>query len=292
MIENGTQKEIDGCQRVYFHGHWILFYKPPEENWANHKILIDHLTRRAFHNTERGINTPGEKLEMARAAYENENDPGRKRVNAAMLAGALFNRASDIFNSIVSLAERGVTVTRENDLMKRCSACFFEALELGKQVKHYSGEEGIDEVWGEPFRAFTLSIEDFYRQRYIKMAAAMNDIDLIVDAIQATLGSNKEYQPVNPLLEEFKYWAKREMETMKSDPRYFEIWPGYASTLEQLVDYDPGCNSDRDELFCLRSKGLLKRGVDLINWIAAARVQMPKSRDAYLQALNDFNNQP
>ncbi|MGC4093589.1 MAG: hypothetical protein QM756_37965 [Polyangiaceae bacterium] len=37
-------------------------------------------------------------------------------------------------------------------------------------VLHRSGEEGIDELWGEPFKAFAFPIEEFYKSRYIKIA--------------------------------------------------------------------------------------------------------------------------
>ena len=39
------------------------------------------------------------------------------------------------------------------------------------------GEEGIDELWGEPFRAFSIPVEDFYESRYIKIGQIMRDID-------------------------------------------------------------------------------------------------------------------
>ena len=65
-------------------------------------------------------------------------DPERKRVNAAMLAGALFNRATDLFTSIVDLGEQGIKVSENNELMRECSECFQEALNLGQQVKHIS----------------------------------------------------------------------------------------------------------------------------------------------------------
>ena len=147
--ENGTQQNFDGKECIYYDGYWIRCYPAPEATLANKKRLIDSLTRRAFHHTEAGINTPGERLEEARLAYEQEVDPARKRVNGAMLAGALFNRATDIFTAIVILESKGVKVSRSNELMKQCSNCFKEALELGEQVKHYSGHEGIDEIWGD-----------------------------------------------------------------------------------------------------------------------------------------------
>ena len=89
------------------------------------------LTRRTFHHTEPGINTPGSKVESARLSFISEQDPAKKRVNAAMLAGALFNRATDIFTSIVDLESKGIAVNQDNNLMLECSACFEEALELG-----------------------------------------------------------------------------------------------------------------------------------------------------------------
>ena len=84
----------------------------------------------------------------------------------------LCSIATDIFRTIVDLASKGVAVSSDNELMQECGQCFKEALELGKQVKHYSGQEGIDELWGEPFRAFSVPIETFYESRFIKIAQA------------------------------------------------------------------------------------------------------------------------
>jgi hypothetical protein len=121
-VENGTIEKIDGVNHIYFDQYWIRYYEPPEESLTEKKKLLDALTRRTFHHTEPGINTPGDKLDEVRAAYERQQDEQRKRVNAAMLAGALFNRATDIFTTIVDLEEKGIRVTREDDLMKQCSS--------------------------------------------------------------------------------------------------------------------------------------------------------------------------
>ena len=153
---NGTRLIIDETDYIYYYGYWIRYYQPLTDTLSNRKLLIDSLTRRAFHHTEAGISTPGKSLDQARIAYESETNPARKRVNAAMLAGSLFHRATDLFTSIVDLGELGVQVSRDNELMRQCSGRFQEALTLGKQVKHYSGCEGIDEIWGEPFKAFTM----------------------------------------------------------------------------------------------------------------------------------------
>ncbi|MGD8206492.1 MAG: hypothetical protein PVH47_00280, partial [Thiohalocapsa sp.] len=86
-IENGTIAEIDGRTCVYMDGYWIKYYEPPPETLEAKKALIEALTRRLFNHVEHGINIPGFRLAEARAAYEQETDPERKRVNGAMLAG-------------------------------------------------------------------------------------------------------------------------------------------------------------------------------------------------------------
>ena len=65
-----------------------------------------------------------------------------------MLAGALFNRATDIFTKLVDLQALGVEISSDNALMRECGRCLQEALVLGKSVLHRSGDEGIDELWG------------------------------------------------------------------------------------------------------------------------------------------------
>ena len=47
--------------------------------------------------------------------------------------------------------------------MRECGRCLQDALTLGRFVQHRSGEEGIDELWGEPFKAFTMPIDAFTR---------------------------------------------------------------------------------------------------------------------------------
>ena len=54
-----------------------------------------------------------------------------------------------------------------------------------------SGEEGIDELWGEPFRAFSVSVAEFYESRYIKIGQSMRDIDRIADAMVCLLYTSR-----------------------------------------------------------------------------------------------------
>ena len=284
--QNGTRQNFDELEYIYFDGYWIRYYPPLEDTLSNRKRLIDSLTRRAFHHTEAGINTPGYSLDQARAAYEAETNPQRKRVNAAMLAGALFNRATDLFTSIVDLGELGVQVSRNNELMRECSESFQEALTLGKQVKHYSGCEGIDEIWGEPFKAFTMTPEQFYQSRFIKIAQSKRDIDLISEVMMTTFSGSHIFAGLQPKISEFAIAAKQVAETMKKDPVIFTVWPNYVALAEALDEFNPQVDEEAEQMLKLRvaqGRDLLLEGKRLIGYIASARVPMPLSSRAFIE---------
>src|SRR5260221_10394930 len=95
-IPPGTKRVIDGRLRVYYDGSWVRAYEVPADTLTAKKRLIEALTTRLFNHVEHGLNIPGSRLEVARYAFEKESDPQRKRVKGAMLAGALFNRATDL----------------------------------------------------------------------------------------------------------------------------------------------------------------------------------------------------
>ena len=294
-VVNGTRRVIDSSEYIYYDGYWIRYYAPIEETLSNRKRLIDSLTRRAFHHTEAGINTPGKSLDDARAAYANEDNAERKRVNAAMLAGALFNRATDLFTSIVNLGELGVKVSRSNELMRECSQCFQEALELGKQVKHHSGCEGIDEVWGEPFKAFTMPVADFYQSRFVKIAQSMRDIDMISDAITEIFCSREAFAGLQTVISDYTAAAKRTAETMKKDPIIFQIWPNFVALAEQVDAFKPQLEENADQMTIMRGaygKDLISQGKKLIGYIAGARVPMPLSTQLYIEKCQRYSKAP
>jgi hypothetical protein len=289
---NGDRRSVDTIEYVFYDGYWIRYYAPLQDSLANRKRLIDSLTRRAFHHTEAGINTPGKSLDLAREAYESETDPERRRVNAAMLAGALFNRATDLFTSIVDLGELGVQVSHNNELMRECSDCFQEALALGRQVKHHSGCEGIDEVWGEPFKAFTMPVEDFYKSRFIKIAQSMRDIDMIADCMIEVFCSRALFAEIKELMVDYAAAARQTAETMKKDPVIFRVWPNFVALGEQIDAFKPELPDDSAQMLRMRvayGRDLIQEGRRLISYIASARVPMPKSSQAYIDKCNRYN---
>ena len=291
-LANGDRRIVDGIESVYYDGYWIRYYAPLEDTLANRKRLIDSLTRRAFHHTEAGINTPGKSLELAREAYESETDPARKRVNAAMLAGALFNRATDLFTSIVDLGELGVQVSHSNELMRECSDCFQEALTLGQQVKHHSGDEGIDEVWGEPFKAFTMPVADFYQSRFIKIAQSMRDIDSLANCMIDVFCKRTVFADIHDPIVDYAAAARQTAETMKKDPIIFRVWPNFVALGETIDSFKPVLPSDADQMLRMRvayGRDLIQEGRRLISYIASARVPMPKSSKTYMDKCHRYN---
>lgn len=285
-IPNGTVDTIDGVRRVYHDGYWLKVYDPPSDSLKTKKTLIQALTRRLFNHVEHGINIPGKRLADARHAYESEQDPARKRVKGAMLAGALFNRATDIFTKLVELQELGIEIDTDNALMRECGFCLQEALELGKLVLHRSGEEGIDELWGEPFRAFSIPVEAFYESRYVKIAQALRDIDVIAGVMITTFAAGPLFQGIEPLVAEFARIAKIKCETLRTDPDIFDVWSNFVVTSEQLGMFTPRLSRSANPAeLQLATDGLrlILHGRNMVTDITRARVTMPKSARDYIE---------
>ena len=289
--ENGFRKKINDVTKVYYEGYWIKYYKPPADNLSAKKNLIDSLTRRLFNHMEHGINIPGKLLDDVRAAYEAEHDPRKKRIKGAMLAGALFNRAADIFTHLVELEASGVEILPENDLMHTCGLCLREALEFGKLVKHRNGDEGIDELWGEPFKAFIMSIDDFYKSRYIKIAMTMKNIDQAAAYMAGCIKNDPRFPGLDLLILDYAKFARRKTETLRTDDNIFDVWSDFVVAGEEVTNFTPELSatlSDGPLIDVIDIKYMLKAGVRLIAFITRARTPMPKSTEIYLSECERF----
>jgi hypothetical protein len=290
-IANGTSRVRDGKPYVYYDGYWIKHYDPMEDSLETKKYLIEALTRRLFNHVEHGINMPGERLDEARQAYDSEQDQELKRVKGAMLAGALFNRGTDIFRKLVALGEHEVKSPRSRELLHECGQYLLQALEMGKLVKHRSGDEGIDELWGEPFRAFTVPISSFYETRYIKIAQTMHAIDRISEAMIAAFHDSHFYPNTERLIRDFAEAAKQKTETLRTDPVIFDVWPKFVVASEKLLATGGVKRTNASCVACWEAdegNRLLKEGTDLITHIARARVPMPKSTQFFIDRCNDY----
>lgn len=288
---DGTVAIIDGIRRIHYDGYWLKAYEPPADSLQAKKQLIQALTRRLFNHVEHGINIPGKRLEDARRAYEAEYDPERKRVKGAMFAGAMFNRATDIFTKLVELQELGIEIDTDNALMRECGLCLQEALKLGRLVLHRSGDEGIDELWGEPFRAFSIPVEAFYESRYIKIAQALREIDRLAAVMAATFSGSPLFQGVEPVVFEFARIAKIKCETLRTDPDIFDVWASFVVASEHLGAISPSLSANTTDIERqLASDGLrlILQGRNLVTDITRARVTMPKSAREYIERCNTY----
>ncbi|MCL1824541.1 MAG: DUF1987 domain-containing protein [Betaproteobacteria bacterium] len=293
VIPNGTLRVVDGIKRVYYDGYWIKAYDPPADSLQAKKALIQATTRRLFNHVEHGINIPGKRLDETRNAFEQEQVPARKRVKGAMLAGTLFNRATDIFTKLVELQEQGIEIDEDNALMQECGDCLQEALSLGRMVLHRSGEEGIDELWGEPFRAFSIPVEAFYESRYIKIAQTLRDIDRISDMMVHTFANDPLFADAPTIIRRFTDEAKNKCETLRTDEDIFDVWAGFVVASEQLGAYAPPMPAQPDvPLMRHAADGtrLIKQGRALITYLSRARVTMPRSTKNYLERCEEYQH--
>lgn len=291
-IADGTERSIDGRFRVFYDGYWIKSYPVPSNTLLEKRHLIEMLTRRLFNHVEHGLYVPGSRLEEARAAFEAETDPARKRVKGGMLAGALFNRATDILKKLVELQAMGVEIRPDDPLMQRCGEHLQKALELGKGVLHRSGEEGIDELWGEPIKAFAFPVQDFYRSRYLKIAATMRCIDQIAGEMTPTFETVPAFKGIAALITDLARAAKSYSETMRSDSDVFDVWAEFAVAAEKLLAFASSVTDSQalpDHHLIEQGVRLIRDGSDLISYIARARVPMSKSTRDYIQRCKSYS---
>lgn len=288
--EEGSRRLIDHAERVFYSGYWVKTYPVPADSLQAKRNLIEALTRRLFNHTEYGLNVPGARLKEARASFEAETDPACRRVKGGMLAGALFNRATDIFRRLVELQAEGIEIREDYPLVRECGHCLIEAMDLGRMVLHRSGEEGLEELWGEPFRAFSIPVEAFYESRYIKISQCMGDIDTIAAAMVTNFGQIPVFAQIERSILEFTTAARIKTETLHTDPNVFDVWARFVTTGERLANFAPTMPESGETRMAGRrshsiSDGLelIRRGRNLIFYIARARTPMPKSTREYIE---------
>jgi hypothetical protein len=290
QISNGTVRKIEGVDRIYYDGHWILYYDIPD-TFTYKKQLIDQLTRRVFHHAEHGINTPGDKVDVVLAAYEAEEDSYRKRVLAAMLAGALMNRGSEILTHMVELEEMGVAVEPENELIKECGKCFIGALKYGKHIHSTTGKEGLDELWGEPFKVFSMPIEKYHASRYIKLAQTMTEIDAVTDKLSSIFKSSSMFTHLIPIIRDLGESAKSATETIRRDPKMIEIWPRFVGASDKINATKiklPEDSTRKEQALRKRGLQLIQDGAELVISHSNSRMPMPNSTAYFLERCDAF----
>jgi hypothetical protein len=207
-----------------------------------------------------------------------------------MLAGAMFNRATDIFRKLVELQADGVEINSSDALMRECGKCLVEAMKLGRFVLHRSGEEGIDELWGEPVRVFSIPIEDFYESRYIKIGQTMRDIGRIAEAMVETFAKVPAFAGIERPIRDFAAAARTKVETLRTDPDIFDAWSELVTAAERLASFAADAQAAADaaqdglpDQNLADGVQLIRGGRDLIFYVTRARTPMPKSTREYIE---------
>jgi hypothetical protein len=158
-------------------------------------------------------------------------------------------------------------------------------------VRHRGGHEGIDELWGEPFKAFSMTIEDFYDSRYIKIAMTMRDIDRIAAVLKGTFAQSRQIVGVDRWIDDLAEAAKRKCEILRTDSAIFDVWPAFVVASDRLGRVNPvlppdaSATATREAMEGLR---LLRDGAELIGYIVRARVPMPKSTGEFVDCCHRF----
>lgn len=166
-----------------------------------------------------------------------------------------------------------------------------EALELGENIKLADGGEGIAELWGEPFRVFTMPMQEFFETRYIKLAQTMTEIDRITDAMTEIIRSSEIFYGLEELLEEFAISSKMSCETLRSDPAIFEVWPRYVAARELFDEFRiiiPNDLADEDRLAAKDKNRLLKEGSELLSRLTNLRVPIPDSVGHFIERCQQY----
>lgn len=279
--KDGDRYSFDGIQRVYYGGFWVRTYPVPADTLGAKKKLIQSMTRRLFNHVEHGIDVSGERLDEIRKSYDSESEPHRKRVKAGMLAGCLLNRAVDIFRAVVELQQKGISISYNDPLMQTCGRILVESMNLGRDVRHRSGEDGLDELWGEPFRAFSVPLEHFYETRYIKISQAMRDISDVCSIMRGRLSFYEEMSSALPFVDSLESAAFLKCETLRTDEGHFDAWSSLTCSMEELSEFGERLAHDYDNPVLSALFSHILKGRDLVFYLSRVRAPMRTSVERY-----------
>jgi len=121
----------------------------------------------------------------------------------------------------------------------------------------------------------------------------MASIDKLAELMKSTFCTRPEFAQIGPLIDTYASAAKHECETMKSDVHIFDIWPRFVASGEALGAIQPAIqpNCSRECQFVMEeAQKTVVAGRNLINWIARARVPMPKSSKSYIERVERLSN--
>src|SRR4051812_30914789 len=112
----------------------------------------------------------------------------------------------------------------------------------------------------------------------------MRAIDLIAEVLSETLARRPAFAGVAPLVATFAAAARTKCETLHTDAEIFNVWASFVAAAEELVAFSPE-DEGLDAELGLR---LMLHAKDVIVSITRARVPMPKTTQAFLDACEAY----
>ena len=99
------------------------------------------------------------------------------------------------------------------------------------------------------------------------------------------------FEDVAGLVRSYAAAAKNESETIKSDPAIFSVWPEFVVSGDQLAAFRvPVAASPQARAQLEQGAALVREGKRLIEWIAFARVPMPKTTENFFGRCDGFSS--
>jgi len=309
--QGDVQVDKSGVSRMFVDKNWVRHYELPTEtsiraqhekeglkgDALEHRVmhdvsmekvgLIERMRRRLFANSEDGLAfvTKPDQIDNIRSDYESAEAPEEKRVLGSLLAGGLFNQGAELYKGLASIQAHtpGVDISSTR---KQCGELFSEALKLGQKHVHHRNqrpEQGMAEMWGEPLKAFSQPLEDFYQSRYQKIATAMDNIDDIVQAVRGLTGKTKGCQELGKIADNYGKAAKALMETSKEDPAHLGLLADFKISHSKMREYEPtlppsfpkDAKLDMVEHHADHVQPVIREAARAIRYITEARVEMP-----------------
>jgi hypothetical protein len=99
------------------------------------------------------------------------------------------------------------------------------------------------------------------------------------------------FAPIATLLRELAAAAKLESETMRSDPVIFRVWPRFVAAGEGVAGFRPTLPEEataEQRRLADEALRLLAEGKKVIEYLAGARVPMPKTTANYHRRCDEF----
>lgn len=134
-----------------------------------------------------------------------------------------------------------------------------------------------------------MPVAEFYESRY--MARPWAAIDAIGACLLDTFEVVPGFAALAAKVSAYTRAAKLESETIKTDPAIFRVWPDFVVTGDNLWDFEPERRgSDDNHAILEQGSKLVREGKRLIEWIAFARVPMPKTTQNFFRRCANFKS--